>query len=199
VNLRPVLGDWEIPRIASIRTAERRSFVELHVPGRAGSLFQDMNGLPTRIVIAGSVHGDEARDALLDKLRGQFRAGEPVTFVADITTATDVQYVLVETLHFEQSGRRPDDLDYLIVLRESPPPPPPPDPLGGLDTGLLDQAAGFLDTVTGALAMIDALGSVPNLSNPTDALQSALDGVTAATADLDDALGPLRTVLGSNS
>ena len=29
-----------------------------------------------------------------------------------------------------ESGTQPDQLDYFMVLKESPPPPPPPDPLG---------------------------------------------------------------------
>lgn len=197
MRVKPVLGDWEIPRIASIRALEHRSFVELPVPGRVGSLFQDLNTAPTRIAIAGSLYGDEAKDEFLQELRGRFREGEPVTFVADIVTATEVQYVVIETLRFQESGTKPDQIDYFVVLRESPPPPPPPDPLGGLDAGLLDQAGDFLDTVTGALDVIDTLGSVPDLADPTPPLTSALDGVTAATAGLDAALTPLRDIFGT--
>ena len=145
MKVKPVLGDWEIPRIESIRTLERRSFVELPVPGKVASLYQDLNTEPTRIALAGSLYGDEDRDAFLEEVRGKFRAGEPVTFVADIVTATEVQYVIVDALAFRESGRRPDEIEYSIVLRESSPPPPPADPLAGLDAGLLDDAAGFVD------------------------------------------------------
>lgn len=198
MNVKPMLGDWEIPRIAAIRTLERRSFVELAVPGRVGSLFQDLNTTPTRIAISGSLYGDEARNAFLEELRGKFRAGEPVTFVADIVTATEVQYVIIETLHFAESGTQPDQIDYAMVLKESPPPPPPPDPLGGLDTSLLDQAGDFLDTVTGALDLIEGLGSVPDIGDPTPPLSNALQGVTDATAGLGEALDPLRAIFGTS-
>ena len=100
MNVKPMLGDWEIPRIASIQTLEHRMFVEMPVPGRVGSLFQDLNTTPTRIAISGSLYGDEARNAFLEALRGKFREGVPVTFVADIVTATEVQYVIIETLRF---------------------------------------------------------------------------------------------------
>jgi hypothetical protein len=149
MKVKPMLGDWEVPRIAAIRSAERRAFAELPVPGRAGSVFQDLNAGPVRVVIEGSPHGDEARDAFLEEVRGKFKAGEPVTFVADIVSATEVRYVIVEELRFQESGVRPDQIDYFLVLRESPPPPPPPNPLGGLDAGLLDQAGSFLDSITG--------------------------------------------------
>lgn len=193
-----MLGNWEIPRIESIRTLERRAFAEFAVPGRVGSLFQDLNTTPTCIAISGSLYGDEARDEFLEELRGKFRDGEPVTFVADIVTATEVQYVLVEALHIQESGTKPDQADYLFVLKESPPPPPPPDPLGGLEAGLLEDAGGFLDTVTGALDVIDTLGSVPDLGDPTPPLTSALESVTTATEGLDGALGPLRDIFGSD-
>ena len=123
MNVRPVLGDWEIPRVDRIEADERRRLIELPVPGRVGSLYQDLNTAPTRIEIRGSIFGDEDRDEFLEKVRGQFQAGEPVTFVADIVTATQVQYVVIEALEFAESGALPDELSYYIALRESPPPP----------------------------------------------------------------------------
>ena len=198
MKVRPVLGDWEIPRIEEIRTLEHRSFVELAVPGRTGSLFQDLNAAPTRIVISGSLYGDEARDEFLEKLRGKFRDGEPVTFVADIVTATEVQYVIVEELRFQESGTRSDETEYLFVIQESPPPPPPPDPLGALDTGLLDQAGGFLDSVTGALDALDDIGSVPELRDPTPPLRGTLDGVRSVLEDLDGVSGALGQLFGGD-
>jgi hypothetical protein len=208
MKVKPVLGEWEIPHIESIRSAESRAFMELPVPGRAGSLFQDLNTAPTSIVISGSLYSDEKRDEFLEAVRGKFRAGEPVTFVADIVTATDIQYVIIETLRFQESGVKPDQTDYLIVLRESPPPPPPPASFADLDAGLLDQAGNFLDTMTGALDVIDtlgdalgtlsALGNVPDLADPTPPLAGALGGVAAATSGLDETLGPLRSIFGTD-
>lgn len=197
MRVKPVLGDWEIPRIASIRTLEQRRYAELAVPGRVGSLWQDLNTAPTRVAIAGSLYGQEAQSEFLETLREKFLDGEPVTFVADILTATAVQYVIIETLDVQESGLRPDQLDYFLILQESPPPPPPPDPLGGLDAGLLDQAAGFLDTVTGALDAISGLGNIPDIADPTPQLSGALDGVTAATSGLEDSLAPLATIFGT--
>jgi hypothetical protein len=182
VKVRPVLGGWEIPHISSIASLEQRSFAELEVPGKSASLFQDLAATPTRIVITGSLYGDEDRDAFLEQVRGKFRAGEPVTFVADIVTATEVQFVVIETLRFEQSATRPDEIEYLIAVRESPPPPPPPAP--ALDDGLLEEAGGFADSVTGALAAIEGVG-VPDFGDPTPPLKGTLEGVTTALAGLD--------------
>lgn len=196
MRVKPMLGDWEIPHIAAIRSAERRAFAELPVPGRAGSVFQDLDAGPVRLAIEGSLYGDEARDAFLEEVRGKFRAGEPVTFVADIVTATEVQYVIVEELRFEESGVRPDQIDYYLLLRESPPPPPPPDPLGGLDAGLLDQAGSFLDSVTGALDALDMLAGLPELRDPTPPLRGTLDGVRSALEGLGGVTGALEGLFG---
>jgi hypothetical protein len=197
MKVKPLLGDWEIPHIEIIRTAEQRNFVEMAVPGRVGSTYQDMNTSPTNIVIVGSLYGDEARDEFLETVRDKFKSGEPLTFVADIITATEIQYVIIESLRFEENGARTDQMDYVISLKESPPPPPPPDPLGGLDAGLLDQAAGFVEGVTGALDALDALANVPNFGDPTEPLSGALDGVGAALGSLGDITGALDDLFGA--
>jgi len=193
---KPVLDDWEIPRISAIRTVEDRRFVELPVPGRVGSLFQDLNTAPTRITISGSLYGDETRDDFLGKLRAKYQAGTPVTFVADIITATEVKYVVVETLLLEEAGKDPDQTEYFIRLQESPPPPPPPDPLGGLDSGLLGDAAGLIGQVTGAIDAVSKLGSIPSFKDPTPALKGTVDGVKSATAGLGQIGASLKDLFG---
>jgi hypothetical protein len=198
MNVKPVLGDWEIPRIEAIEAYEQRRFVELAVPGRAGSLYQDLNLRPACIGLRGSLFGDETRNDFLEALREKFRAGEPVTFVADILTATEVQYVIIETLEVAESGRYPDQMNYRIVLRESPPPPPPPDPLGGIDTGLLDDAGNLLDSVTGALDALDMLGSIPDISDPTPPLRETLSGVASALEGLSGITGDLSNLFGES-
>jgi hypothetical protein len=198
MKVKPLLGDWEVPNIGVIETLERRELAELEVPGRVGSLFQDMNAAPTRIAIRGSLFGDEKRDEFLGKVRERFRAGEPVTFVADIITATEVQYVLIETMHFAESGELPDETSYFLVLRESPPPPPPPDPLGGLDAGLLDVAGDLLDTVTGALDALDALANLPELQDPTPPLEGVIDGVSSALEGLGGVTTAISDLFGGS-
>jgi len=196
VKVKPVLGGWEIPHIASIGSLEQRSFTELEVPGKSTSLFHDLASTPTRIVIGGSLFGDEDRDDFLQEVRDKFRAGDPVTFVADITTATEIQYVVIETLRFEQSASRPDEIEYLISLRESPPPPPPPSP--SLDDGLQDQADAFLGSVTGALNAIDAV-SVPDFGDPTPPLSGTLDGAKSALGGLSGVPSKITDLFGSGS
>ena len=199
MNVKPVLGEWEIPHIQSIHSLEKRNFVELDIPGRVGSLFQDMNADPASIAISGSLYGDEPRSEFLQELRGKFREGEPVTFVGDIVTATDVQYVIIETLQFAENGLNPDQLDYYVRIKESPPPPPPPDPLGAIDNELLADADGFLDSVTSALDVIDTLGNIPDFGDPTGPLQNTVGQVSSATDGLGDMTTELTDLFGTPS
>lgn len=194
--VKPVLGDWEIPRVGMMRTAEARKFAELAVPGRQGSLFQDLNAEPTVVEIAGSLFADEERSEFLTTVREKFRAGEPITFVADITEATDIQFVVIDSMRFEQRGDRPDEVFYHLTLRESPPPPPLPDPLGGIDTSLLDDAAGFVDGVTDALDALDALANLPDFSDPTALLGGTLDQVTTALDGLGNVTSAITQLFG---
>jgi hypothetical protein len=203
VKIKPVMGGFEIPHIAAIETLEQRDFVELRVPGRTGSLFHDLDARPTRVEIRGSVYGDDDRDAFLNEVRSRFAAGEPITFAADIVTATEVQYVVIEALAVEETGTRPDQLGFQMVLRESPPPPPPGNPLGELDAGLLDQASGFTGAIAGAAGLVDdlvgaigALGDVPSFADPTPPLSGALDAVAAGADGLGDAADPLKGAIG---
>jgi len=192
----PLLGDWEVPRIQKLRSDEQRRIAELPVPGRAGSLLQDLNKIPAAIEIQGSLFADERSD-FLSSVREKFHAGEPLTFVADITEATDIQYVMIESLVVEESSRFPDQIDYLMKLRESPPPPPPPNPLGAIDDDLLGQAEGFIDGVTDVLDAIDGLADIPDFSDPTALLGGTLNDVTGAIGQLDEIGGLIDSLFGS--
>jgi len=196
MSLVPMLGDWEVPRVTRLETLEARDFLELPIPGRPGSLFQDLNRRPARIVIEGSVFGEQPGLDFLAAVREKYLAGEPLTFVSDIVTGTDIQYVLLQQLHVQAEASAPDQIDYAVWLAECPPPPPPSDILGGIDAGLLDAAAGMLDTAMGALDAIAALGSLPELSDPTGPLVGIVGETGPAIGQLGQIGGGLRDLLG---
>ncbi len=196
MSARPVLGDWEIPNVTLLVSAERRAFAHLPVPGLAGGILHDMQAEPVRIEIAGSLMGAESRTGFMESIRGKFQAGEATAFAADITTATKVEHVVVEDVRFHESAEDPGVLSFWMMLRESPPPPPPPDPLGGIDAGLLDDAAGLIDNVTAALDVLDQLGGVPDFADPTPPLKGLLGGVEGALSGLGGASGAIESLFG---
>jgi hypothetical protein len=179
MKVKPMLGDWEIPHIAHIRTEEMRKLSELRVPGRRGSVFQDLGAEPVDLEIAGSVFAQEARSGFLESARQRFEDAKPISFVADILEATEVQFMLIQSLVIEEHAEHPDEFLYHIHLRESPPPPPPTEPFGAIDSDLLDQAAGFVDGVADALDAVAALGDIPDFSDPSSLVGDATADATA--------------------
>jgi hypothetical protein len=198
MSVKPMLGDWEIPRVADLQTGETRAFVELPIPGRAGSVFQDMNCLPMTLLIAGSLYGTETSNEFLQEVREKYLEGAPVTFVSDILTGTDLQYVIIEKMQFQINAGSPEQLDYRIWLKESPPPPPPSSSgfLDGLDTSLLDQAGALVEAAAGALDALEALGNMPDFGDPSGALEPTLNEVEGIIGDLGDIAGSLGNLFG---
>jgi hypothetical protein len=186
-----MIGEWEVPRIERVGTVEERRLARLSVPGLAGDLHHDLGRMSVAVEIVGSLHGDEERDDFLEKVRDPFNAGDPVAFVADILTATELEQVLIVGLELEESNDSADSFRYLIRLRqyvEPPEPPPPIDDLGSELGAELDELAGLgLD----GLELPNLLGDIPTLGDPTPPLKEALEGVKSAVTPLNDALSSL--------
>ena len=192
----PMLGDVELTSVQSIETGEQRALVAHHVPGMAGSAFQDMGRLSARVAISGLVFGEEAKAGVED-LRGKFQGGEPIPFSADITTATDIVDVVIETLFLREVAGRPNSFRYDIVVHESPPPPPPLDPFGAVDLGILDDALGLFDQALALADLVAGLGDIPDFGDPTVPLDGILDELGAVTRPLAESLGALGALFGS--
>jgi tetrahydromethanopterin S-methyltransferase subunit B len=190
-----MLGSFALEGIEYIDSREQRSLVEHRVPGLAGSYFQDLGSAPNTLVVIGTRHGDDARDAFLEGMRAIFNAGEQTTFTADINTATDLTDVVIEDLQIAEVADGADSFRYLLRLRKYVEPPEPPAvALAGLDSDLLDAAGDLV----GALDTLDALASIPNLGDPTPPLREAVGGVSTATSGLAPAVEELNAGLGSD-
>ena len=197
MSVKPMLGDWEMPHVVTMETMEQRALVEYEIPGQVGSLFQDMNSQPTTLLVNGSVFG-EIQTSFLEEVRSKYQSGEAMTFVADIVTGTQLQYAIIESLHVALNAYSPDQVDYSMLLRESPPPPPPADPFGGIDADMLDMAGDYLDSVTGALDALDALGSIPDIGDPTAPLASTLETVEGAMDELGSVSSAITGLFGAS-
>jgi hypothetical protein len=192
VIVKPMIGGWEVPRIERIESLERRRLARLAVPGLLGELQQDLGTASLAVEIVGSLQGDEARDDFLSSVRERFRAGDPVSFVADITTDTELDQVMIEELQVEEVNEAAGGFRYRIVLREYVEPPEPPAPIDelGADLGFeLDDLASLgLD----GLKLPDILGDIPALGDPVAPMQPALEGVKAATGRVPSLLQGLK-------
>jgi hypothetical protein len=189
--VRPMIGEWEVPRIESIRTLEGRRLARLSVPGLTGDLHHDLGRHSLAVEIVGSLHGDSERDDFLTKVREPFNAGDPLAFVADIVSATELDRVLIEGLELQEANDSADSFRYAVRLRqyvEPPEPPPPIDDLGAELGPELDQLA---DLGLDGLELPNLLGDVPSIGDPTPPLREALAGVKSAVAPLSDSLSSL--------
>jgi hypothetical protein len=190
-----MIGDWGVPSIARIATSEARRIARVPVPGLAGDLQQDLGSQSLVVEITGSLHGDEARDQFLEKLREQFHAGEPVAFTADITNATELEQVLIEAIEVEEVNEWADSFRYRIVLREYVEPPEPAGPMDDLGKDLAPELDDLADLGLDGLELPDLLGVIPDVANPVEPLQPAMQGVQQATAGLGDMLKDLSKAL----
>jgi hypothetical protein len=174
-----MIGSWEPPRIERVASREVRRLVALPTIGLSGDLHQDLGRSAMVVEICGSLSDDEARDKFFADVRGQFLAGEPVDFVADIIKETELEQVLIDELIAEEVAGVADAFRYRIVLREYTEPPEPPAP--GLDELGLDLDA-LADLGLDMLDLPAILGAVPDIGD-------LLSPVTAAAEDLKKSLG----------
>jgi hypothetical protein len=158
--------------------------------------------------------GDSAADDLAS-LQGAAQAGGELSFAADITTALDLQKVVITSFRAAEEAGRPNQFTYEVWLAESPPLPPPAelDPFGGLgdfglgdlgfDTpGLLDDLAGVAGDIAGAvnqaLDVIDQLGALADLGglNLDGGFMAPIGGAVSSVTDLAAGFGDAARGLG---
>jgi hypothetical protein len=187
-----MIGSWEPASIERIDVRGARRLARLPVPGLDGDLHQDLGTESLTVVIEGSLQGDERRSAHLQTLQEQFLAGEPVAFVADIVESSTLEEVLIVGFDVGERNEWGDEFTYRIELRQYVEPPEPP---GLLDLDGLPDLAGLAAGLLDGLELPDLLGGIPDISDPTVALQPAFDQVRTATGAVPDLLGSLRDAL----
>jgi outer membrane protein OmpA-like peptidoglycan-associated protein len=122
-SLKPMLGDFELQQVQRIETEGDQLLVAHRVPGLEGDFLQGLGRRGGRIALTGVATGPESRERL-KTVREKFLAAEPVSFVSDIATATQVDQVVIEELEVRELAGKPERSEYALVLREYTPPPP---------------------------------------------------------------------------
>lgn len=179
MKIKPMIGEYEVPGLERIGASERRRLREIPVPGLGGSYHQDLGSHPLTLRLEGSLHGDEAREGFLEIVRGLFSAGEPADFVADITTATTLEKMIVAGLSVEESADAPGTFRYAIDLLQYTEPPPDPSP-----ADLAEDIAAEAGALTDIMEIPDMLAA-PDFGDPTPPLQGALDEFKGVMDGLD--------------
>jgi hypothetical protein len=192
----PMIDDMELKAVQQIRQETEQDFVRQRIAGLAGTLHQKLGRRSHRVSLCGMLLPETATDDL-KKLQEKAASGDEVTFTADITTALEVQKMVIESFRAEQFVGPAGQVHYAMVLAESPPLPPPAEvsAFGGLgDFGLGDM--GFdTDALTGALDSIsEQAGAL------MDAVDTALDAVQqleslTKLADIGDVGNPIKPLV----
>lgn len=204
----PLLGDISLEYVQRVEHELDGGFTSLRIANLPGEL-QQRTGRPShRIHISGLLVGETVPDQL-STLQQKAMSGEEVTFAADITSALDLQKVVITSFRAVELAGRPMRYCYELSLAESPPLPPPAqvESFGGLDdfgvgdlgfdTDILGDLEDMAGEVTGAvndaMGVLDQLGALANLANLGDLggfmqpVQDAVSSITGLASRFKDA------------
>jgi hypothetical protein len=190
----PLLGGISLEMVQRIEHSLDGGFADTQIAGLDGELQQRTSRRSHRIVIRGVLSGDAAADELKE-LQEAAAAGAELDFSSDITSALDLQKVVIAELRSSESAGEPNRFDYVISLAESPPLPPPAQlsSFGGLD----DFGVGDLGFDTGMLG--DLADMAGNIAGAVDAAMSAIDTLSALAGgalNVGSILEPMQTATG---
>lgn len=144
-----MLDGAELPQVQELTTSDLRALAEHKPPGKDGSLLQNLGRSPTTLIVRGVASDPKALE-LIDKLKQELRTGVAVPFVADITTETGIDVVLVDDLQVRQLSGDSGRFAYALTLREFVE-PVQPESTAGLEADILGDAAGLLDDLVDGL------------------------------------------------
>ncbi len=212
----PLVGDIALSSVQQIDHVMSGGFQRLAIPGLDGDVLQRAGRGSHAIWIRGLLTGDTAL-ADLAKLQQLAAAGTEVPFSADISTALELEQVVVTELRAQAVAGTGNVIGYEFCLVESPPLPPPAEVsgFGGLDdfglgdlgfdsdimgdlAGLASDVAGAVDAVMAAADQLSALASLADLdvSGPLQPLAGAVSGVGQAAESFGSISAALRNLLG---
>lgn len=215
----PLVGDLALSSVQQIDHVLDAGFERVGVPGLDGDVLQRAGRGSHTIWIRGVFSGETAQDDLA-ALQGLVAAGEEVPFSADITTALELEQVVVTDLRAQAVAGTENLVGYEICLVESPPLPPPAEvsAFGGLgdfglgelgfDTDIMGDLASLADDVAGAvdavmaaadqLAALAALGSL-DVGGPLQPLGDAVGTVGTASSTFGTVSTSLTALLGEDA
>jgi len=214
----PLLGGISLEMVQRIEHSLDGGFADTQIPGLDGELQQRTSRRSHRIFIRGVLSGDAAADEL-KKLQDAAAAGAELDFSSDITSALDLQKVVIAELRSSESAGEPNRFDYALSLVESPPLPPPAqlssfgglDDFGvgdlGFDTDILGDLAGMAGDIAGAvdaaMSAIDTLsalaGGALNVGSILEPMQNATGKLAAIAPQMQQAMSGLSEAFSKGS
>jgi hypothetical protein len=195
----PLLGDTSLEYVQRIEHSHDSGFASTRIAGLAGELQQHTGRLSHRVRIQGVLFGETAATTLATMQLAAADSAE-LTFSADITSALDLQKVVITSLRAVETAGQPGQWAYELMLAESPPLPPPAEISGfgglddfglgdlGFDTDILGDLEDLAGEVAGAVdAALDAIDQLSALANLDDLqLGNVLEPISRASGQIGD-------------
>jgi hypothetical protein len=110
-------GLADIRSVIHMKLLDRRSIVELDIPGSDGGLLQDMGAVPVEVYIYGEFVGNNA-PAAISSLKSKFESSESVNISSDVSSLEDLGKVRIDQFSIEQVAGSVNRYRYHIVLKE---------------------------------------------------------------------------------
>lgn len=214
----PLLGDITLDAVQRIEHSLDGGHLSTPLTGLDGEVQQRAGRPSHHIRIHGELIGDGAADQV-GKLQAAAADGAELTFAADITSALELQHVVIAAFHVAAVAGDTGRYAYALHLVESPPMPPPAElgGFGGLDDfglgdlgfddlgGLLDdigdiagQVAGAVDQAMAAVQAVQALAALADLDLPSpDGLLAPLSRPIGAVGDAAGQLTDAAKAIGA--
>lgn len=199
-----MIDDIQLQAIQYVRQETHQDYCRQRIVGLPGTLHQKLGRRSHRVMLSGYLLPNTAPDDL-KKLQEKAGGGDEVTFTADITTALNVDKMVIESFWAEQAVGPAGQITFSLILAESPPLPPPAElnPFGGLgefglgdlgfDPGALgnvlqeiqDQAGAITAVMDKALDAVDQLSKFANLGDLVN-IANPLKPITDKVGELAD-------------
>lgn len=186
------IANIQLNRIHHLATLEQAQWVNHTIPGREGTVTQDMGRASVRLEIQGICYGARAQDDL-ERLRQIYKKREAVDFLAEIVGQAYFSRVIIEQFEVVQRAIAPDEYSYRLTVAEHV--PTQAKAMGTkVNQSIKVKAAGFMT----ATLLPDALqmGALPEISNPIQPLRTSLTPIQEATQGLRTVTQDLQGLLG---
>ena len=186
------IANIALTRVHHLSTLEQAHWVAHHIPGREGTVTQDLGRASVRLDVRGICYGPTA-PADLERLRQAYKQRQTVDFLAEIVGQAYFSQVIIEQFEVTQRAEAPEEYSYRLIVTEAASSRSKSTP-AAVQPKIKARAAGFM-TVT---LLPDALkmGAIPEISNPFAPLEGSIIPIQDITQSIQADTQDLRNLLG---
>lgn len=186
------IANIALTRIHHLATLEQANWVAHRIPGREGTVTQDLGRASVRLDVRGICYGPQAQGDL-ERLRQAYKQRQTVDFLAEVVGQAYFSQVIIEQFEVAQRAEAPEEYSYRLIVAEAVP-AQAKSSSAAVQPKIKAKTANFMT----ATLLPDALkmGAIPEVSNPFEPLRKSIDPIQDATQSIDADTQGLRDLLG---